>query len=346
MLKRTLKTGLLIGLLSAAVVINVQAMTTYGPIKKGETLWSIAHKTRPHKVSTGQMMKAIKALNPQSFDNVKKGVLHAGAKLQVPTTTAEVKQALSAKAPAASEESADANAVGSSAAPLDSTTMPATSVNATPAAPVAPKYNKMSKPQLLTAIAGLQQQLQTEQQATAAAQDQAKQAQQQLDQAQQRMIQLEQNVQSLQDQLSSFPWSWLWFILFVISGGTYLWKTGRFAKLKGKVKEENASDPKPVNLEEVPASDEGNGSIMAAVMIAMAEGDYKTAKAQLIKGIRKDHDNLELRMKLLEVYVHLNDRNGFNSESEYMLKHGLVHENDDHWKTVRTMYLKKWVYDN
>ena len=357
MLKRTLKSSLLVVLLSTAVAANVEAMTSYGPVKRGETLWTIAKKTHPKHVSVANMMQAIEKLNPKAFDNLNTGVLRVGSKLEVPTTVAEVKQALNQAAATTTQSAASTAAATPSASAATSTdTAASTSVstsatddaatNGTPTVPVTPKYNKMNKPQLLAAIGQLQQQVQSAQQTQAAAQEQAQQVQQQLDQAQQKMIQLEQNVSQLQDQVSSFPWSWLWFVLFALCGGTYIWRTGRLAKIRAKSEGENPSDPKSVNLEEVATSDEGNGSIMANVMIAMAEGDYNAAKGLLISGIRKDHDSLELRMKLLEVYAQLNDRNAFNAESEYMLKHGLVHEHDDNWKIVRTMYLKKWVYDN
>ena len=59
---------------------------TYGPVGRGETLWTIAMRTRPDaSVSPQQMMIALQRKNPQAFvkDNINN--LMAGAVLTVPS---------------------------------------------------------------------------------------------------------------------------------------------------------------------------------------------------------------------------------------------------------------------
>lgn len=59
---------------------------SYGPIKRNETLWSIAEKLRPGTdVTMYQMMMALQRKNPQAFSNDNINNLNAGATLKVPS---------------------------------------------------------------------------------------------------------------------------------------------------------------------------------------------------------------------------------------------------------------------
>lgn len=58
---------------------------SYGPIRRNETLWSIAEQLRPAGVSTHQMMLALQRKNPQAFVNNNINNLQAGVTLAVPT---------------------------------------------------------------------------------------------------------------------------------------------------------------------------------------------------------------------------------------------------------------------
>ena len=58
----------------------------YGPVRKAETLWSIAARLRPdHSVSVQRMMLAILEANPSAFEFGNVNALNAGAKLRIPT---------------------------------------------------------------------------------------------------------------------------------------------------------------------------------------------------------------------------------------------------------------------
>jgi pilus assembly protein FimV len=57
----------------------------YGPVRRGETLWSIADRHKPAGVSTQQELKAIFAANPQAFIRGDMNKLKAGAALRLPT---------------------------------------------------------------------------------------------------------------------------------------------------------------------------------------------------------------------------------------------------------------------
>ena len=59
---------------------------SYGPIKRNETLWSIAEKLRPGTdISMHQMMLALQRKNPQAFADNNINNLNAGAILKVPS---------------------------------------------------------------------------------------------------------------------------------------------------------------------------------------------------------------------------------------------------------------------
>jgi pilus assembly protein FimV len=59
---------------------------SYGPIRRNETLWSIAEKLRPDTgISMHQMMLALQRKNPQAFTGNNINSLNAGATLKVPS---------------------------------------------------------------------------------------------------------------------------------------------------------------------------------------------------------------------------------------------------------------------
>jgi pilus assembly protein FimV len=59
---------------------------SYGPIRRNETLWSIAEQLRPGRdISTHQMMLALQRKNPQAFEGNNINNLKAGVTLAVPT---------------------------------------------------------------------------------------------------------------------------------------------------------------------------------------------------------------------------------------------------------------------
>ena len=60
--------------------------STYGPVRKAETLWSIASRLRPDRsISVQRMMLAILEANPGAFENGNINALNAGALLQIPS---------------------------------------------------------------------------------------------------------------------------------------------------------------------------------------------------------------------------------------------------------------------
>jgi pilus assembly protein FimV len=59
---------------------------SYGPVRRAETLWAIADRTKPDGVSINQMMVAVYRSNPQAFGG-NMNVLLAGTTLRLPTSS-------------------------------------------------------------------------------------------------------------------------------------------------------------------------------------------------------------------------------------------------------------------
>ncbi|MDO5090304.1 MAG: FimV/HubP family polar landmark protein [Cardiobacteriaceae bacterium] len=75
---------------------------TYGPVKRGETLYSIAAATKPASMSVNDMMVAIKRANPHAFNSSSMNSLKAGVTLTIPNGSG------AAQAPAAQTQVAAA----------------------------------------------------------------------------------------------------------------------------------------------------------------------------------------------------------------------------------------------
>jgi len=59
---------------------------TYGPVRRSETLWTIANRLRPDSgITTQQMMLALQRANPEAFMNNNINNLKAGVVLQIPS---------------------------------------------------------------------------------------------------------------------------------------------------------------------------------------------------------------------------------------------------------------------
>ncbi len=64
----------------------------------------------------------------------------------------------------------------------------------------------------------------------------------------------------------------------------------------------------------------------------------------IINAISNDHDNLDWHMALLEFYTKTNNESGYQRHYQNMLRSGLMQEGDALWETVRKIYLNHWVY--
>lgn len=332
-------------LFALAIVIAVPAlaMKTYGPVKRGDSLWNIAVKNRPARtVSVQEMVHAIEKLNPTAFRGRGATSLKVGATLMVPTTAEEVTKALhpsvieQAKAPAKTPVATEAAVKPlPTSQTIETTTLSTTSQKKIPLTvtqgPSAQQSAESSKA------------LQLNQEATQAA---------------------------TQSSDGGVPWSWLWFIICVIGAAYFFWYrryhdslrqsinkglaaarlgisghrrtpvVNRYKTRRFKDKDAMSNHFQAVN--KTPFS-HSSADALAAATIDMAELEYTTAEQNLRSAILKDKKNVELRMKLLELYVKTNNRIAFKRESD-ALEH-FVSDDSSAWSQVRAMYLNQWAYD-
>jgi hypothetical protein len=64
-----------------------------------------------------------------------------------------------------------------------------------------------------------------------------------------------------------------------------------------------------------------------------------------LDAIRKNQNDLDLRLQLLEVYAESNQKSAFDRQVEQIQKRGLVVEGDPNWRVIRQLYVDTWVYD-
>ncbi len=303
----------LIGVLFLTVLLASTsfAMTSYGPTKKGDTTWRVAKHFRVKDVSMDDLINAIQSLNPSAFGGPNNVTLALGQTLKIPTTKQEVMQANNETSAVTQTE---AFAVSQ---PMQSTPAPAADASTTTTA----------SDTLATA--------------------------QPIPNA------------NINSDMGSSWWSWLWFILFVIALGLYVRSRWLVKKLRmthhivthrlgmggrrgesapKEVSRYNTLGMKPRDPTKMTASASAETKIIGEVSNDMAAQQYDAAEKKLLNAIRQNKMNLDLRMKLLDVYVAMNNQSAFSKQAEYLLKH-MISENDDVWARVRNMYLKKWVYD-
>ncbi|MDF2530000.1 MAG: ATPase [Gammaproteobacteria bacterium] len=340
------------------------AMQTYGPTKANETLWSIASRHHPAKVSVDQTALAIVKLNPKAFQGADY-VLRSHSYLKLPTTALEVKSAL---APASLSSSNSKAKVA--AKPTKSKPAPArpVAVNKSNVQAVKPSRPVKTASQLHQSPPKHWIEPQYETQTT---QVQVAQLSQQLAAANQQIATLQQQANGAAD---SFPWASLWFILWALTAISLFMIYRRYKsseviadgqpnidaqvnEARGKtepiiisVSEKAPENPFeqgeldiPVTEGEAPES--SVDSNMEQDQVEGLEEKQATPEVQsLLQQIETDPYNLELRMELLELYADLSDQAGFDQQSHDMVNHNLMMEGDEVWTKVRSLYLNTWIY--
>lgn len=64
--------------------VGTIAETQYGPVSRGETLWTIAERLRPPAITTEQMALALFKANPHAFSGANLNALKTGVRLTIP----------------------------------------------------------------------------------------------------------------------------------------------------------------------------------------------------------------------------------------------------------------------
>lgn len=316
-------------------ILPTMAMKTYGPVKRGDSLWRIAQKNRPSRaVGIQQMVLAIKKLNPSVFKGHGASHLKLNTTLLLPTTVAEVNKALHP------EEATPTIPAPATVQPRIAAPTPSQSAAATAASKQIPLTINTGS---ATLSANITKTPLITSPTTSIAQSKHEQ---------------------------SIPWSWLWFILLVVGAAYFFWYrkyhetvhasinkglaaarlgvtknrrervVNRYKTRRFKDRDAAANHFQTVNKTPFMHS---SGEALASAAIDMAENNCTSAEQSLRMAILRDKKNVELRIKLLELYVKTNNRVAFKRESD-ALEH-FVSSDSSAWSKVKAMYLNQWAYD-
>ena len=319
------------------LVPSAMAIQSYGPTKSGDTLWRIAQKN-PLKTKVGikQIVGSIKRLNAQMLQD-NGGILPQGVLIKVPSTLADLKTNVvhnPSNKPVVSHtdktvvnKNIDAN---NDAAQLSH----------------GQKLHFSSKPQpldlkVVTASKKVH------------ADAKAMPLTTQVNHLAPKMV-AKQGSEAPAIQTGFIPWAWLWFVVALAMG--YLWWRNRQVYQSSEVSDQSSAhetyrfDPmvsdEPLVQSPVKSKSSYQGELLADVMINIAEGSFVAARSKLKVAIKKSPSDMNLRLKLLEVYVKMDDKSAFEGETDAILELKLITKTDDAWGTIRSLYMKQWVYES
>lgn len=340
--------------LASLCYLPISAMATVNyTVKRGDTLWSIAAQHRVKHASVHQMIVAIQALNGPLMQNSTR--INLGHSLILPSTLDEVRNALH---PAANPANLASSASSASSV---NTPAPAASTSTASVASVVPANVPVSAAQDApeTNPEGVAVPLSVAQTTNTATASSATGS-------------VSANIAAMPTQ--SFPWGWTFLVVLLLSLAYLLWyrklhavipeEIRRFAALRLGISShrhehivrkyktrhfKESTEPtvnSTVNSTSNPAEDQithSSADAMAGAMIEMAEKNYDGAERLLQAAVTQDPENLELRLKLLELYMTTDNRSGFKKEAEQIETR--VPENSPIWHQVRGMYLNQWAYE-
>ncbi|MFT6834941.1 MAG: Tfp pilus assembly protein FimV [Francisellaceae bacterium] len=297
-------------------------------VKSGNSLWVIATDTKPSRTTnTTTMIKSIKGLNLEDYPNIVNNIVKQGQTLTIPTSNQEIKDGLSIY---------QAHQTGGS--------LPATQTQTQTQAQVKPKDLAQNN----TIGANLQHENQRLIQENHELRVAFKEYQ---ENASSSVNALSHEIKTLQDS-SGKSISWIiTFILLMISLFLFL-KNRKYRKTpdtKTSKNHENTKNKNNDNIEPTLFSDDSihinvNEALVEA-MIMLDEKDPQGAKICLQTALNDNPDNIDIRIKLLEVYGIENDLVSFNSEKDYLSAH-LLSQDNQKWEEVEKIYSLYFIRDH
>ncbi|MCX7123771.1 MAG: hypothetical protein NTV32_08965 [Gammaproteobacteria bacterium] len=335
-------------------------------VKKTDTLNALAVKYRPANVSTMDMVIAIRHANPELVSHALRASMH----LRIPTTGAEVRQAITSKA-----QHIQSKEKPKSATKLTLKASAAAPVKAIPHDPALLAKMNADKLTIASLQEGINSQIQTIQSDQAQITDlTAKLA---------LANQAASSVESTEKTTQQWAFGDLFFPIFVVTLFLYLRLKRKYkakmhqhvphvphvphvsvpsagpcepnftgASLDQAVESSEpdllkgeATDWQQVELD-IPESDVPiQANIRLEPLLTTEEKEELVGEQQnIINAISNDHENIDWHMALLEFYTKTNNENGYQRHYQNMLRSGLMREGDRLWETVRKIYLNHWVY--
>ncbi len=310
------------------------ALTGY-TVRSGDSLWRIAINHKQSGVTTSNMVKAIQGLNVESHPNIINNIVAKGQTLTLPTSSAEVKEALTLLQEA---QSAHLNTVKT---PPEETVkteeLKATSAETTPSITNKDTQEKNIE-KLKAENSTLQQQYEIQKSDFNIS----------IEKSVEKTQVLEKEV-SQEKENSHLGWgiAILFFIVLL-----YIWRKRRkntqnpSAQLaKKRASGSGASNHiepnfSPYQENKIPSMNVNEALVEA--MILLEEGSILDAKKCLQTTLDNYPENIDVRIKLLEVYGTENDEISFNSERDYLSAHLLAHD-DPRWEEIDQIHRQAFL---
>ena len=324
--KRLIKT-VMIGLI-CLIPFSAFALTGY-TVKSGDSLWRIASKNKPSQVSTANMIVAIKGLNQESYPSINDNIVQSGQPLTLPTSSSEVSDAIklfkhSQKAYLKPVQTQPINKPEPAQQVLQSSSTNSPS-------PMQLQQLEQKNTQLKSEYQHYQQEVDVT-----------------IDTLKTQNTQLDDKLVKA-DEKNKIGWG-VAIILFILL--LFAWR-----KKRKRAKDQTANlakqrftggTPSDTNIEpsfivngDNPISLNVNEALVEA-MILFEEGNTQDAKLCLQSTLNTYPDNIEVRIKLIEIYAAENDVISFNSERDYLSAHLLPHD-DDRWEEIDQIYTKYFI---
>ena len=322
-------------------------------VSSGDTLWSIASQSRTAGVGTTRMIKAIKGLNVDDHSSIMNNIVKAGQKLAIPTNAQEVKDGISIYQATRNAHVAD---TGSRAEQHSGRQEASSRTDSQSSAPGGDSSQQPAPRQSDTQQSGAQQR--NRQQAGAReAQLQRENTRlkeafhQYQNEARAAIERLNDKIRTLERQREGYI---AWVIIFVLLSGLVL-LFARNRKLKGRLnsahqqqqsagtqtEQASASEAEPAH-DQTPAAEKNVNDALVEAMIMLEENDIQGAKQCLQNMLNHHPDNIDIRIRLLDVYGAEKDIVSFNSEKDYLAAH-LLPADDERWDEIDKVYHQHFV---
>lgn len=283
-------------------------------VQKGSSLWSIAQNNAPDNISTSRMIKAIKAVNRQSYPNISENIVQPGQSLAIPTTPQEVKDALTLH-----KQSQKSYGFQTSNDKKVNTSEKQEQTESSKTQKTKPNPN--ASQQNVTANN------QTLMQAQKVIQNLKKQEQQLLER--------------LNEAKSYQKIAWTMVVILAIAL-ILMWLKLRNLKqsYQGLSKDssiDTADEPDIGTDTDFQPNGLNVNDVLVEAMVMIDDNDLRSAKHHLQQALESVPDSIEIRIKLLEIFAMEKDLVSFNSERDYLAAYLLPHD-DERWQTIDQIY--------
>lgn len=281
-------------------------------VNPGDTLWEIANSNRPSKISTTNMIKAIKGLNLDNSPNIINNVIKANEKIILPITAQQVNDAIKVY-----------NAHQTNFKPI-STNRKIPQVKIAPANDIVNtnQSNLISQP------------LETVKEPPKKVQDFSEKIEK-TESKKNILMYIKTHYKQI------IPW-----IIVILLSFYLLNRRNKYKKKTAITAKQRFSGGIPKKHKE-PEVFENNTFISIHDSLDKAQqliqkGYIKDAKVYLQNTLNIYNDNVEIRIKLLEIYAAEKDIISFNSERDYLAAH-LIDHKDKRWEEIDRLYDRYFI---